>query len=256
MAERQQNGTLLRGLEVLRVLNESAPATLAQLHAATRLPKPTLIRLLDALCDTGYVLRGGKEGYLPSPKLQVLSAGADRDHRIVETALPLMNLLSQSIAWPSDLAVLNGEIMVIRATTRTSAPIRLAEPIVRSGLQVLRSELGIAHIAWCPKEERRRILQLIGSFGGASDETGRSPEAIERNLAAARRRGYALRSDCVEVRELDAFAIPVLVGERVVASMSVVFHGRAAPLRTIIDHCLPRLRWAAETAASALAVVA
>ncbi len=40
---------LERGLDVLRKLNERHGQSLAELHAATGIPKPSLLRILDTL---------------------------------------------------------------------------------------------------------------------------------------------------------------------------------------------------------------
>jgi len=47
--------SLSRGLSVLAAVNQYRPATVKQLVHSTRLPKPTLIRLLQSLVAEGYV---------------------------------------------------------------------------------------------------------------------------------------------------------------------------------------------------------
>jgi len=247
----QVGGSLLRGLEVLRALNEKPPISLAALHRVTGFPKPTLLRLLDTLCAAGYVRRV-RDGFAPTPRLQVLSAAVDREQEVVEIATPLMNSLCQAIAWPSDLAVRDGDLMVIRASTRTTGPIHLAEPIVRSGLQIFRSELGIAYLAWSSDEERQRTLQQIARSAGIEEQTPTIERDIDKVIRETRRRGYALRTDCMEVHDLDAMAVPIFRHGAIVASISIVFHSRAVPVKFIEKNCLPKLRWTANAISSAL----
>jgi IclR family mhp operon transcriptional activator len=251
----QASGSLLRGLDVLRVLNEHPPRTLADLHRATGLPKPTLLRLLDSLSAAGYVNRApGQAGYAPAPRLQLLSAGVDHDERVVRIAEPMMHALSQTVAWPSDLAVRQGGVMVIRASTRSTGPVRLAEPIVRSGTQILRSEFGLAYLAWCAEAERRRTLDGIAAVGPPDADAELMLADIEAVLAETRRRGYAVRPERY-VRELNAIAVPILDRGGAVASLSLVFHVHAAPLTWIVKHCLPKLKWSADAISSALTSV-
>ena len=47
----------MRALHVLEVLNRKTASSLGELHAATGLPKPTLVRMLDTLIAAGYAMR-------------------------------------------------------------------------------------------------------------------------------------------------------------------------------------------------------
>ena len=250
--EKVASGAMLRGLTVLEALNEQHPLTLAQLHERTAIPKPTLLRLLETLCQAGYIKRdAGPDGFRPSPKLYRLTQGIDPDSQLRKVAGPPMHRLGHLVGWPSDLALRNGDLMVIRLSTRSSAPIRLAEPIVQSGLQILRSELGIAYLSRCEPAERDRILRLVNAV--PPDDLGPVPNtSINDVIAKARARKYALRSDYVDVRELNAIAIPIVVGKRVIASLSLVFHSRAIPVPTLVETCLAPLQSTASLIASAL----
>ena len=87
-------GSLIRGLELLRLLNEVYPLQVRDLHALTGLPKPTISRLLTTLRQTGYVLRDDAGGYRPSSRVNVLSAGVSSQAWIAEVAVPAIDRLS------------------------------------------------------------------------------------------------------------------------------------------------------------------
>ena len=54
--------SIARALELLNAMNERQPCTLADLHVATGLPKPTVFRILATLKHEGYVKREGGLG--------------------------------------------------------------------------------------------------------------------------------------------------------------------------------------------------
>ena len=53
---------LERGLDVLRKLDERHGQSLAELHAATGIPKPSLLRILDTLEASGFAWRAIGDG--------------------------------------------------------------------------------------------------------------------------------------------------------------------------------------------------
>src|SRR5690606_40094845 len=68
----------LRGLQVLRALNEHNYTTVLQLSKATGLPRATIYRLLDTLIAAGYVAQGGtKDLYRLTIMVRALSDGFD-----------------------------------------------------------------------------------------------------------------------------------------------------------------------------------
>ncbi|MFC7610886.1 helix-turn-helix domain-containing protein [Teichococcus aestuarii] len=48
---------VLRGLEVLRAVNHLRSATVREIHEATGLNQPTVVRMLETLIHAGFVAR-------------------------------------------------------------------------------------------------------------------------------------------------------------------------------------------------------
>ena len=60
---------LARGLRVLAALQSSPISTLHEIHRATHISKPSLLRILNTLPDAGFVSRRLADGRLPDQRL-------------------------------------------------------------------------------------------------------------------------------------------------------------------------------------------
>lgn len=120
---------LSRGLEVLRVINQQRQSTVGSLHKATGLNKATIVRMLETLEHEGYVVRRAEPAsYAPAGRALLLSAGYDEPTWIGGIAEPILNKFRKQIHWPSDIAVLDQEAMVIAHTTRVNGSLLFSRP--------------------------------------------------------------------------------------------------------------------------------
>lgn len=134
---------LVRALKLLEALNRKSASSLGDLRAATGLPKPTLIRLLDTLIATGYAARiSSQAGYRITEHVLALSIGLRFIDRIVDAAEPAMSQFTLEHAWPIGLAkVRDGVVALLQAPVHkvplrssgldTTGPIRSS--LARSG---------------------------------------------------------------------------------------------------------------------------
>jgi IclR family transcriptional regulator, mhp operon transcriptional activator len=86
-----------------------------------------------------------------------------------------------------------GDHMEIRETSRTRSPILLQQE--RIGLQVdwLLTAVGRAYLAFCPANERQRVINMLRSSPRLEDRLAREPERLNAILAETRARGYGTR---------------------------------------------------------------
>jgi IclR family mhp operon transcriptional activator len=114
---------LERGLRVVKALHETPIASLHEMHLATRISKPSLLRILRTLEQAGLVSQRLADGhYRLSGNLGRISRRRDRYDRIAEAAAPVLDRLCQKIKWPSDLFVPSGVCMERRETSRPRSP--------------------------------------------------------------------------------------------------------------------------------------
>jgi IclR family mhp operon transcriptional activator len=152
--------SLERGLQVLQALHATPISSLHEVHVLTRLPKPTLLRILHTLERSGLVSRRLADGrYRISANLTRLTRKRDRYDRVAEAAAPVLDRLCQKVSWPSDLMVPAGDHMEIRETSRTQSPFLIYYTKDRIGTPVnwLLSAVGRAYLAYCTSERSSSI---------------------------------------------------------------------------------------------------
>ena len=107
--------SVVRALDLLQALNRQAVSTLDVLYAQTRIPKPTLVRLLQTFESRGIVKHAPQHGaYFLTSGVRSLSSGYHSEPMIVEAAAPLMDALTLRVKWPMAVAMLEDSAMVVR----------------------------------------------------------------------------------------------------------------------------------------------
>lgn len=225
-ARRRADGTVQsvsRAVSLLAALNRRSISTIAQLHAESGLPKPTIVRLLRGLVADGYVSNDPRQsGYSVTAKVNSLSCGYHGDPLVVEAARPWAIALTRKYHWPIAVGVLDRDAVVIRFSTIPDSPISPFHSSLNRRMGFLSRALGLAYFAFCPADEQAFLLRHID----AADQQlldEREQGWLEHRVAQARARGYTQRDPGVEPRNSDTIAVPVMNRERVVATLGVTF---------------------------------
>jgi IclR family mhp operon transcriptional activator len=237
-----------RALQLMQVLQTLQKATLADLQRKTGLPKATLSRLLQTLEQAKAVWRAQGDGlWRPAFELRPTRILTPAHQRLIDAALPTLEDLRQTVVWPSDLAVRDGAHMRLLETTRRSSGLALNLDEIGHRIDMLRSAVGRAYIAYAPAAERTRIVRQIAKRDDVSPDvlSGR----VESLRAEVLSRGYAERAPDFGGHDepiqrfddmLAAVALPVMVGEKVVACINLVwlkrFDARAAIVSRHLEH--------------------
>lgn len=251
---------LTRGLDVLRAVNVFGDASTAELQRHTGLPRPTVVRMLETLEQEGYVVRDPGTGrFQPGGRALQLSNGYRAHERIARIAEPVLAALRARIGWPSDVAIPDGDAMLIASTTRAFDRMLMNR---RSGTRapILGSALGRAYLAFCPDETRERIVATLRASSAPFDAPARAPASLARMLGAVRRAGYAT-PDPAYTRTVyndatSGLGVPIATDGVVVAALNVVFFASAVARRDAVRSMVPTLREAADRIGRMLAAEA
>src|SRR5262249_61180591 len=96
-----------RALHLLAEMNRQRLTTVRYLHAATGLPKSTIVRLLRTLAAAGYVANDKRQGgYLVTSHVQSLSCGYHGDPLLVEAGRPWAVEFTRRPRWAIAIAAL------------------------------------------------------------------------------------------------------------------------------------------------------
>jgi DNA-binding IclR family transcriptional regulator len=219
--------TLGRGLAVLQALGLSPDgATVAELSAATELDRAVLYRLLDTLCECGFVVRDAEtRRFHLGVALVELGARATRGLEVRRTALPGMRALMEQTREAVCLAVRDRkDVVVVDRVEPAGLFIRVGYHVgFRHPLHI--GAHGRALLAYLEPEDRRGFLEQRPLLGA--------------ELEATRARGYAISADELERGAAGVAAAVLDRAGRPIASLGVV-----APSPRLADpHALgPRIR--------------
>jgi IclR family mhp operon transcriptional activator len=250
---------LERGLDVLRKLDERHGQSLAELHAATGIPKPSLLRILDTLEASGFAWRAIGDGrYRRRFALILRPSIADELLAIGEIAAPFLENLRRKVIWPSDVLVFRDFRMELVETSRRQSTLGVAMYPLGYRVEMFLSAPGRAWLAFCSDAERETVLADAALHPPMLQ---RSRDLLRGGLAdildETRRLGYASRdplfggADDKDISviddRLDAIAVPLMAGGRVLATMNLVWPRKYRLKEQIVREHLADLQ---ETAAS------
>jgi len=241
--------SLVRGLDILRLLNLQGELSTARIAAETGLARITAYRLLRTLERGGYVVRDVSKRYHLGPGVMELNSSYPKQTWVIELAAPFMQNLCRLLGWPIVLATNNGPRMVIQHTTRdqTGFWLRLQGP--GSPLPLLQSALGLVYLAHTKQPLRNDLVRAALELdGGLMPDLQRNPQQIPRLLAEISERGFATlrRSWQSESVSLSALAVPIRKEGQVFAALALTYYQSAMTGREAVRRFAKPLQKAAE----------
>ena len=247
--------SLRRGLQVMQLLRDEAPLSLAALARRSGLAKATLLRILVTLEDSGHARRGLGDGlwHAAGP----VAEETDPDRRLTQVCGPLLDQLCQKVLWPSDVGVYHGGSIRVLETSRRVSPF-LVNRVVNYGIHVLPSAMGRAVLAWASDADRAQILADLRNSAEPHDRLAAHPDKVEELIGDTRARGYAVRHPGYFVtvpREalVSAIAVPVMVQQRAIAALNLSWVASAQSEADFATAHLERLQQVAADIARAYA---
>lgn len=222
--------SVMRALHLLAEMNRQRLSTVRHLHAATGLPKSTIVRLLRTLAAAGYVANDKRQGgYLVTSHVKSLSCGYHNDPLVVEAARPWAVEFTRRHRWPIAIAVPDRDAVVVRFSTIPDSPLSPFHATINMRLHLLTRALGRAYLAFCPPAERETLLTLLRASPHPEDAVVRSRPAVTRMIEATQRQGYAQRAANVEPRSSSTIAVPIRGDSGVLAAVGMTFFKSAVP---------------------------
>ena len=234
---------LMRGLDALTVLNLRDGATVSEVAHEIRLPRTTVYRILETLCNAGFVIRDtADDRYRLTIMVRALSDGFDDETWVTQIAKPFIYDLSREIVWPVSIATLSGTMMLVRESTDHSSPLATERYSAGFRAPLLTTSAGRVYLAHSPAPQRDTLLEILARSNKEDDRAARAPADLQRALAEIRAAGYAAVTRTRRLIEDIALSVPVVLEQRVLACLTVRFAASAVPLRNGLERFLPKLR--------------
>lgn len=237
---------LLRGLEVLHVLNQRNGATVSEVASAIELPRTTTYRILETLCNAGYAYRAASdERYRLTIMVRGLSDGFDDEAWVTQIARPYMYELCTELVWPIAIATLSGSTMLVRQTTDHRSPLAVEKRGPGFRVAILTSASGLCYLAHCPTEQQEALMDLL-LRPKRGEEQQNSRKKTTELLAETRKRGYSIWRRPRRISDELSFSVPILAKDRLLASLTIRFSSTAVPEADAIQRFIPKMKAVAQ----------
>lgn len=215
--------SLQRGLQVLQVTNQKNGLKAAEIASLTKIPRPTVYRLLETLEQMRFVVRDrSSDIWRVALHVKSLSSGFRDEDWVIQTAVPEMVRLGRQVLWPLDLVTFRNSVMEIRESTHNFSPYALDHGMVGLGLPVLDTAGGRAYLAFSPKDERDHVLASLDVELGLNGKFLTPDGPLEKVLERCRelKVGYRKAGFRHDTMSLSA---PILFKGRVIACLTIIF---------------------------------
>ena len=234
---------LMRGLDALTVLNLRDGATVSEVAQEIRLPRTTVYRILETLCNSGFVFRDAADDrYRLTILVRALSDGFDDEAWVTQIAKPFIHDLSREIVWPASIATLSGTAMLVRESTDHSSPLAIERYSAGFRAPLLTTAAGRVYLANSPAPQREALIEILARSNKEDDKPARSRPELQRALGEIRAAGFATTTRTRRLMEEVSISVPILLRDRVLASLTVRFAASAVPLKSGLERFLPKLR--------------
>lgn len=237
-----------RAMRVLQEMNLQPSSTIAHLHAKTGLPKPTLVRILQTLEETGYVENDPRYGgYRVTGLVTSLASGFHKEPMVVEAGRPWSIAITRKHKWPTSISLLDHDAIVVRFSTVPDSSISPFHKTVNMRLPLITRGMGLAYLAFTDREEFELLIDILRRSNNPEDALAHHPEELKRLVARVRQNGYATRSPAVEPKNSNTIAVPLFNEDgRVLASLGLTYFTSAfGSEQEACDRYVPVLKLAA-----------
>jgi IclR family transcriptional regulator, mhp operon transcriptional activator len=234
---------LMRGLDALTVLNMRDGATVSEVAQEIHLPRTTVYRILETLCDAGFVFRDGADDrYRLTIQVRALSDGFDDEAWVAQIAAPMIQDLSREIVWPIAVATLSGTTMLVRECTDHSSPLAVERHSAGLREPLLTTASGRVYLAYSAVPQREALIDILARSSKEEDKPARARAELTRLLAEIKAAGCATVTRTRRLMEEVSLAVAIMLEDRVIASLTVRFASPAVPAKAGIERFLPKLR--------------
>jgi IclR family mhp operon transcriptional activator len=237
MDDPQAIRSVVRAIGLLRALNLRPVATINFMHQETKIPKPSIVRMMQTLESCGLVKHAPQHGaYFLSSGVLSLSHGYHSEPMLVEAAAPLMDQLTLRVKWPVALAVLEDFSMVVRYSTIPLSPLALRHSTLNMRLSLTSRAIGRAYLAFCAPDQQKALLEALKYSSKPEDSPSKDMPEMLALLSQIKTQGYATRHPEVSLAS-NTLAVPIFDQHGVAAALGLTyFSSIMSPEQAVAKH--------------------
>lgn len=187
-------GSLEKGVNILKILAAGGAMSLEEIAAEAKMDRSGCHRYLLTFRDLGLLTKPANSGYRLTTGLFEIAMTYINRLGIRQIARPFMEEISQQYDETVNLVVRNGEHVVFLNKIESRQPYRM-EIAIGTSHPIYCTAQGKAIIAFRPENERDTFCDNMQNVKAFSAHTITSPEAFREEIAAIRKRGFAINRD-------------------------------------------------------------
>lgn len=214
------------------------PLTQIEIAHATKLPYPTVWRILMTLIDVGLVEVVPVSGhYCLTSKALALSAGFQDRLQLVRRYRRAMDELCREVMWPISLSTPAGNSMIVHYSTHSATSLTYTVYQPGYATPMGKTASGLAYLSALSDDESARLIRGLGL-------ARLDLKILQDHIARARADGFGTyeRSDFNPTPgKLSTIAVPLRVDDSVAGALSLSYFVNAFPLKTAVERYIPRL---------------
>jgi DNA-binding IclR family transcriptional regulator len=184
-----------RALDVIELLAISRiDLSLSEIKKRLHIPRQSLIRILNTLCDRRILDRGEQRGFYRLG-MRLLHIGDTLQDKITlrSIALPFMQELAEKTNKTIELSTLDRDQLILIEQIEGSEGVRLYSRIGSVYPYFHAVAAGKIYLAHMPEEKRKSVLEKIG-LPAVTNYTTTSMSKLEKELIAVIKNGYAFEN--------------------------------------------------------------
>ncbi len=237
--------SLIRGLEILEAINRHNGANLNQVAQETKLSRGTTYRMLESLCDAGYLeRRTNSNGYWLSTRIPSLSSGYRSDAWVSQIAEPALEKITREFSWPCSLLIPTDLRMICLAHTEHLSPVTFKRRRIGLAMSMFTTASGLTYLAFASPEAQTSLM----SSAPASAKKA-SLGNLKSTLSQIQKRGYHIVDSADRGSSL---SVPIIVKDSAFGSLSLRFFTSAMSHTMAVNQYLATLRQTARDLGKAL----
>jgi IclR family mhp operon transcriptional activator len=247
-SSRYQVRALDRALVIVRALNQHNGLNASELSRLVKLPRPTVLRLLQTMTESGYVLRSPSDGcFRVSRRIRELSSGFRELDWVGSAVRPFLADLTARLVWPLAVVRFYGGRLVVEALTDHGSPMLMRRETPGAQLPLLTSASGYLTIAGRPAEDRAKLAaQAYRADADLLRSVGLSERDVFRHIEETVAKGYAV----LHLDSHSAVSVPVPSTSVPDCALNMRIHASRELRAARIEENLALLQGAAATLAA------
>ncbi|MDY6790451.1 MAG: IclR family transcriptional regulator [Thermodesulfobacteriota bacterium] len=184
-----------RALDVIELMAVSErDLTLSEIMGKVRIPRQSLVRILNTLCDRGILDRAEQRGhYRLGMKLLYLSNQMQDKINLRSVAWPFMEDLSQKTRKTIELSTLDRDQLILLERIEGSEGVNLYSRVGSVYPYFHAVGVGKVYLAHMDSVKRRNVLNKIG-LPAVTEHTITNLSELEDNLPLVQKDGYAFEN--------------------------------------------------------------